>query len=479
MRPHHQPPLVVLSALLFCAALQGQVANSSSSRNAVTAVRFWSFPDVTRVAIETVEEFRFRSDRISNPERLFFDIFGARMRLAKKGPHSVRVGDRLLRQLRIAETLPGVTRIVFDLQSDAEFTASQLTNPNRLIVELRPAAPTPPPLPGDLLSDAGGRTGIAGQTAPVASKATPPPVRATAMPRPPLPPVPAPKQVTPPSLPKGTVNSVAAQDLTRARERATAALAIPKPARLGSSRGQLLTRVLGLKINRIVLDAGHGGHDTGTTGPGGLYEKELVLDVCKRLGALIESRIGTQVVYTRSDDTFIPLEMRTEIANDQKADLFISIHANSAPEPSSSGVETYYLNFTNSRSALEVAARENASSKKSVYELKDLLQKIALQDKMEESREFAEKVQTALYSASRKANVRTRDRGVKKAPFVVLIGASMPSILAEVGFVSNPRDEALFKKPEFRQRIAEGLYKGISEYAATLSHFQVAKRGSD
>ncbi len=235
-----------------------------------------------------------------------------------------------------------------------------------------------------------------------------------------------------------------------------------------------MARVLGLKIGRIVLDAGHGGHDTGTAGPGGLYEKDLVLDVTKRLGALIETRMGAEVVHTRSDDTYVGLENRTQMANEHRADLFLSIHANSSPATTSSGVETYYLNFTSSKSAMEVAARENASSQKTVYELKDLLQKIALQDKIDESREFAARVQQSLYTASVRANKRTRNRGVKTAPFVVLIGASMPSVLAEIGFISNPKDEALLKKDSTRQKIAEGLYKGLAQYAGTLSQFQVA-----
>ena len=125
---------------------------------------------------------------------------------------------------------------------------------------------------------------------------------------------------------------------------------------------------------------------------------------------------------------------------------------------------------------MEVAARENASAQKTIHELTDVLQRIALQDKVEESKEFAAKVQQALYAASVRGNSRTRDRGVRKAPFVVLIGASMPAILAEIGFVSNPRDEALMKKPEYRQRIAEGLYQGLSRYASTLSHFEVAQK---
>jgi N-acetylmuramoyl-L-alanine amidase len=237
-----------------------------------------------------------------------------------------------------------------------------------------------------------------------------------------------------------------------------------------------MTRVLGLKVGRIVLDPGHGGHDTGTIGPGGLLEKDLVLDVAKRLGALIEARLGAEVVFTRTDDTFIPLERRTEIANEQKADLFLSVHANSSSLRTTSGVETFYLNFTSDRAALEVAARENASSVKTVHELRDLVHKITLQEKIQESQQFATEIQKTLYSASARANARTRNRGVKQAPFVVLIGAEMPSVLAEIGFVSNPRDEALLRKPDFRQKMAEGLFRGISLYANSLSHFRVATR---
>jgi N-acetylmuramoyl-L-alanine amidase len=234
--------------------------------------------------------------------------------------------------------------------------------------------------------------------------------------------------------------------------------------------------VLGLKLGRVVIDPGHGGHDVGTQGPSGLYEKDVVLDVARRLGVLIEARLQSEVIYTRSDDTYIPLEERTRIANDRKADLFLSIHANSSPYRTAAGVETYYLNFTTSKAALDLAARENAGSERSVFDLKEILQKIALKDKIDESREFATRLQTSLYGVSSKGNTAAKNRGIKKAPFVVLIGASMPSVLAEIGFLTNTEDEALLRKPEHRQKIAEALYKGIASYADTLSHFQVAKR---
>src|SRR5205085_7778801 len=183
---------------------------------------------------------------------------------------------------------------------------------------------------------------------------------------------------------------------------------------------------------------------------------------------------GAEVVYTRDDDTFIPLETRTAIANQNQADLFISVHANSSSDPQARGIETYYLNFTTSPEALEVAARENAVSEKSIHELQDLVKKIAMKDKIDESREFASNVQDSLYGGLALRNAGIRNRGVKKAPFIVLIGANMPSILAEISFVSNPTDERKLRTPEYRQRIAESLYRGVSHYAQGLSGVKVA-----
>jgi len=457
--------IAAAGALAFLFPLQTP-AEPSSSR-AVTAVRFWSMTDTTRVVIETTDEFQFRSDHVPNPDRLFFDLMGMQLRMGARGSHTISVGDKLLKQIRVAEPQSNVTRVVFDLDRAVDFTASQLTNPNRLIIELRAAGsqlPTSPPS----ISVTGSQRLV---DAPVAERnAALNLAKEKVAEAAPLPEVPQ----LPPS-PKMDAKIQAKTIITKTDEKAIAAISNPKPARLPKNGEPSLSRVLGLKIGKIVIDAGHGGHDTGTSGPGGLTEKDLVLDVAKRLGALVESRMGSEVVYTRSDDTFIPLETRTEIANEHRADLFLSIHANSSPIKIASGVETYYLNFTTSKSALEVAARENASSQKSVYELKDLLQKIALKDKAEESREFAGRIQSSLFTLSTRSNAKVRDRGVKKAPFVVLIGASMPSVLAEIGFVSNPKDEVLLKRSDYRQKIAEALYKGLSGYAGTLSHFQVAK----
>ena len=252
-------------------------------------------------------------------------------------------------------------------------------------------------------------------------------------------------------------------------------LAAPARAASPTAAGQTsLIRALGLKINRIVIDAGHGGHDSGTLGDGGIQEKDVVLDVALRLGKLLNDRLGAEVIYTRSDDTFIPLETRTAIANKAQADLFLSIHANSSEDPTARGVETYYLNFTSQSDALTVAARENAVSGQSIHQLSDLVKKIALKDKIDESREFAADVEQTLYSGLQTGNEGLRNRGVKKAPFVVLIGANMPSILAEISFVTNPKDAEQLRRPDYRQRVAESLFKGVARYESGLGETRPA-----
>ena len=417
--------------LFLCCAL----AQRTAVRR-VSAIRFWSLGDITRIAVEVSGDVQYRSERVKNPDRLFFDLEGVKPRAGSPRMEVIPVGDKLVKQIRIAETRPGTTRVVLDLAAPVEFAASQLANPDRLIIELRLAAQAPvlPTVPA--------------ARAPETEASPPPPTTHSPQPIAPEP-----------------------------ENAATAALKADALAAKRDSRGgRSLIRALGLKLERVVLDPGHGGQDTGTIGPGGLREKELVLDVAKRLGALISERLNSQVIYTRTDDTFVPLEARTELANQKKADLFLSIHANSAGLRGLAGSDTYYLNFTTSRSALEVASRENATSQKSIYELQELIEKIALKEKVQESREFASTVQRALYTALWRGKPGMKDRGVKKAPSVVLIGASMPSVLAEIDFLSNPREEKLLQRGDHRQRVAEALFKGISQYASTLSHFQVAQK---
>jgi N-acetylmuramoyl-L-alanine amidase len=204
-------------------------------------------------------------------------------------------------------------------------------------------------------------------------------------------------------------------------------------------------------------------------------EKDLVLDVAQRLGNLLENRLGADVVYTRDDDTFIPLETRTAIANQEGADLFVSVHANSSHDPDARGVETYYLNFATSAESMEVATRENALSQSSLHDLQDIIKKIARNEKIEESKELANDIQDSLSHRLQLVSQEERNRGVKKAPFIVLIGANMPSVLSEISFISNPSDERLLKKTDQRQRVADGLYRGIATYLDNLNSLSLNK----
>lgn len=242
----------------------------------------------------------------------------------------------------------------------------------------------------------------------------------------------------------------------------------PRAAVKTSDGRHSLIRALGLKLDRVLIDAGHGGHDTGSIGPGGLQEKDVVLDIVRRLGPLLRDRLGTEVIYTREADVFVPLEERTRIANERQADLMLSIHCNSASNSGVRGIETYYLNFTSDDWELSVASLENASANRSIHQLADLVSQIALDEKIEESREFASRVHQQLYRGVSRHSSSIRDRGVRKAPFVVLVGAQMPAVLAEIGFISNRFDESLMRRESFRAEVAEHLYAGIAAYAESL-----------
>lgn len=479
-----------IQGLLAAAVL---LAPAHAETLAVTDVRFWSLGDVTRIAVEVSGEFGYTKVRLSKPDRLFFDLEGARSRVGNKPYHLIQVGDGLVKQIRVAVNGKVNTRVVLDLAApDVEYSVSQLSVPDRLIIEVRRKGSSPAEAPVKLArtTDFSAMETLRVSAPIQAPKAFQPPPEQVrfelpaqwiAVASPPLIGMKkgsVPKEKTSsarlqfPARPAATVATVA--DVTPVTS-ADTEQRLAAPAKNKES-GNSMTRALGLKIRRVVIDPGHGGRDEGTRGPAGLKEKDLVLDVSKRLGELVEQSIGAEVVFTRDDDRYVPLERRTQIANEHHADLFLSIHANSSSLKIAGGVETYYLSFTTSKAALELASRENAASERSVFELKEILQKIALKDKVDESRDFAVKVQSSLFSLAAKNNPALRNRGVKKAPFIVLIGAQMPSVLAEIGFVSNPKEEALLKTPAQRQKIAEALLKGMESYISTLSHFEVARK---
>jgi N-acetylmuramoyl-L-alanine amidase len=577
-------------------------AKAASARRSalprVTGVRHWSTPDYTRVAIDVEQEVKFDSQRISHPDRIFFDLRDTKLASTLVGK-TFDVDDGFLKKIRVAEFQPGRTRIVLEVDDLASYDAFLLPDPYRLIIDVHGKGVHGQEMhakQGQATLAARAKTDTAkGHSAPETSRAvsssdddsgelavtssgdaksdgrkareSDKDANAAAISKPAAVETDlAPEAASADSRPSGSakpaqgaevikttvavkgsnrripktivtadaegeveVNDKAsadgatlahdksrreatasdADDVSGADETTLAKSDLPSSAKSSSLRrkksrsaaaapdtadlhpglrettrearptaagDRSLIRALGLKIGKIVIDAGHGGHDTGTIGPNGLLEKDVVLDVAKRLGRLLETRLGAEVIYTRQDDTFIPLETRTAIANREQADLFISIHANSSRDSDARGVETYYLNFTSSPEALEVAARENAVSEKSIHELQDLVKKIALKEKIEESREFAGDVQQSLYGGLALHNAGIRNRGIKKAPFIVLIGANMPSILAEISFVSNPTDERKLETSEHRQRIAESLYRGVSKYVSGLSGVKVASK---
>jgi N-acetylmuramoyl-L-alanine amidase len=519
-------------------AISTKDENQTPSRRLprVTGIRHWSTPDYTRVAIDVEKDVKFSSQRIDSPARIFFDLRDTKLASTLVGK-SFDVDDGFLKKVRVAQFAPGRTRVVLEVDNLSDYDAFLLPNPYRLIIDIHgrdnrsrnAEARNKEKEAGEIASDETEDLVAVPKAIPeVASDASEEDVSSTraSIQTGKIPVVSAEVRKGAGSEPdtavlakksptavvkkiveaddddKETVALVPARNLKddlKASKRVAAPLRITAAAKKPASNDldsensaiasdlireakptasgdRSLIRALGLKIGKIVIDPGHGGHDTGTIGPGGLEEKDLVLDVGRRLGKLLETRLGAEVVYTRKDDTFIPLETRTAVANQARADLFVSIHANSSRDPGARGVETYYLNFTSSPEALEVAARENAVSEKSIYELQDLVKKIALKEKIEESREFAGDVQQSLHSGLAVKSPAIRDRGVKKAPFIVLIGANMPSILAEVSFVSNPTDERRLATGEYRQRIAESLYRGIAHYVNGLSGVKVASK---
>ena len=442
----------------------------------IQQIRCSATPDGTEVVIDLENAVQYISSRIANPDRIYFDLSGARISPTLLHKKIQATGD-LLSQVRVAQKPGGLVRVVLDVNGVKDYAASLMRKPTRLVIELYgPNGPRNAPVQSAKAATSGpsqenSTTAQAPKSAandvtdsndlPVNISTANAPV-AEQMPTQPAPapgkPLPAPVKVLNTRSNKATTSSK--PDLVDPPD-------APVPTRDGQAT---LTRTLGLKIGRIVIDAGHGGHDTGTIGPTGLMEKDLCLDVALRLGKILQQKLpGADIVYTRSDDTFIPLEDRTRIANDAKADLFISIHANSSPDHGARGVETYYLNMKGSAEAMAVAARENAVSQQGVHDLEDLVKKIARTEKIDESREFAEDVQDSLSKRIQKTARPVKNRGVRKAPFVVLIGADMPSILTEISFLSNPADEQLLKKPEHRQRVAEGIYQGVSAYLESMN----------
>ncbi len=372
----------------------------------VTGIRHWSSADAaTTVVIDLEDQVQYEYHHISHPDRTYFDLRDTALAPEWAG-RTLEVGDALLNRIRVAQPVPGMTRIVLETKGDAKVSVSLEPNPYRLVLQVNKVGAAPN-TSVDLFPNAG-------------------------------------------------------------PEKSLMAIVVPPPTKEDL---QLRARVPKL---RIAVDAGHGGWDLGTVGRRGLLEKDLVLEVAERLGKLLESRLGAEIIYTRQDDNYIPLDERAGIANQAQADLFVSVHANYSDLPSARGVETYYTNFFSAPNAKDVDTRANANGKPAVAVT---LTPAELHEKIEQSRRLADSVQRSLYGTLAARNPGLRDRGVKEASFVVLTETSMPGILAEVSFVSSPTDEQKLRSDGYREQIAEALYKGIARYAASSRGVKVASAG--
>jgi N-acetylmuramoyl-L-alanine amidase len=487
----------------------------------VYSVRFSSGATSTRVTLQLERQVPIEhQERIGSPDRLYIDLAGTRLHPNLLKTQTIPVGDVLLDRVRISQHEPKMVRVVLDFKKIKEHRVFYVQDPApaksvQLVIDVqgesadKPSstivasggtsgadpfptlapgeAPTPTPTADLPLAPTVPPRVKAAPTAIVIAERSPAPTATatpTTSPSPsPTPtaskkkkdtPTPSPSPSASPSPTAAPSASPTASPTTASQEpreaRAATATLTPAPPRPNRSGDISIARQLGLSARTIVIDAGHGGHDTGAIGPNGLNEKDLVLDVALRVARLLHSELGAEVLMTRDTDVFIPLPERTAIANSRNADLFLSIHANSSRNRIASGIETYYLGIDRGRDR-EVdllAQRENAMSPGTMGDLLGLVKAIT-DSKHEESHDFAESVHEAMLANLKPHNPLVNDRRVRTAPFYVLIGANMPSILAEIAFVSNPEEERLLKTSDYKDKIARSLVAGVKAYLDTLN----------
>jgi N-acetylmuramoyl-L-alanine amidase len=355
------------------------------------------------VVIDMQDQAPYEVHRLMSPERIYFDLHDTALASGLDGK-TIDIGDTSLTRVRVAQPVSGVTRVVLDTRDGSNFSVSMESNPNRMVVELRPNDRT------------------------IAAK----------RPR------------------------VSPSEASAATKALTSLNVKPEDDQMRAKTGKF----------RIALDAGHGGWDLGTVGRKGLLEKNLVLDVTRRLGKLLQTRLGSEVIFTRTGDDYLPLDQRADFANQSQADLFVSVHANYSSSASARGVETYYTNTFSPPGSREIEKRDGGT----VSTLTPVSLSVGeLHEKIEESRRLAASIQRSLYATLAANSSGIRDRGVKGSQFLVLTGTTMPSILTEISFVSSPADERNLQSEAYRQQIAEALYKGIARYEAASHRVKMAE----
>jgi N-acetylmuramoyl-L-alanine amidase len=401
------------------AAGAAEAVTAPANTASLTAIRREVLPDALRVTFELDRETPFNDQRPGGAERVFLELRNVRPADAVKDAR-LSFAEDVVRQIRVGRPEGANVRVALDLLGAGEHSVYTLYNPYRIVMDFERTAAT--------------KAAVAiPKTAPGANWKTPS-----------LAPVKEPAR-------------------TAANEPAVA----PRAPSANTAGGYSLSRQLGLGVARIVIDPGHGGHDPGAQ-VSGITESELVLDIALRLEKLLKKQTDVEVVMTRRANSFVALDERTAIANRAGADLFLSIHANASVNTSVRGIETYFLNFAPNPEAEAVAARENAGSSKTMRNLPDIVRTIALNNKLDESRDLATIVQGSLFDRLRKSDEDTKNLGVKQAPFMVLVGATMPAVLTEIAFITNEEEGQLIKTEKYRQQVAEALLLGIMNYQQTL-----------
>jgi N-acetylmuramoyl-L-alanine amidase len=422
----------------------------------VTSITRAALPRGDRLTIELSREVTYQVSRAGDPDRLLCDVASTVVPFPTVTRAQALTGT-WISALRVGQQSETSMRLVLQLSGAPRHSVFALYSPFRLVIDLErsPGAPeiatTPTARPASTMPD------VIVQPPPVAPMVSFPAANASAGAAPAADSEARTPALTPPAA-SSNVPLKGSHPVT---------LALPAPPASTAKGDYSLSRQLGLGLSRIVIDPGHGGHDPGAQG-NGIDEANLVLDVALRLETLLKAHGTFDVVMTRRTDEFIPLEQRTAIANREGADLFLSIHANAAHDVLVSGIETYFLNFATNPAAEALAARENATSAKTMGNLPDIVKAITLNNKIEESKEFASLVQTSMLQDLKAPQRSVKDLGVKQAPFVVLIGAQMPSVLAEISFLTNKSDAAQMRTPAFRQTVAQALYDAVVKYRGSL-----------
>jgi N-acetylmuramoyl-L-alanine amidase len=420
------------------AAISARLNGSPASPDHLTtlkAVRRDLLPNAVRMTLELEHEATFYEERLSGPPRVFIDLDNT-LAVGALRDATIPFPGEVVQRARIGRQPNNRTRVVFDLQGAGAYSVYSLYNPYRVVIDFERL----------------------------------------------------PEEGSPEIMRAGTSDAEPARDPSRQDTTAAAQASVrtasiqevsgtpPLAATANAAGGFSLSRQLGLGISRIVIDPGHGGRDPGAQ-VRGLNEAELVLDIATRLERLLSKEPGVEVVMTRDTNAYVALEERTAIANRTGADLFLSIHVNAIKNKTVRGFETYFLNFAPNPEAEAVAARENAGSARTMANLPDIVEAIALNNKIDESRDFAEMIQTSMQDRLRRADHAVRNLGVKQAPFMVLIGATMPSVLAEVSFLSNSDEAELLRTQKYRQQIAEALLAGVMQYQHSLKNPPILRSG--